>query len=56
MRYEPFGQDWLQAATIATAACNPHLKRPIKAEEFIPSVKRTQTPEEIEAAIIASCR
>ncbi len=55
MRHEPFGQDWLQAATIASAACNPHIKKPIKVEEVSPAVRRQKTPEEIEAEIIASC-
>lgn len=38
--YEPFGQDWLQAATVAAASCNPHLKKAIKVEQFIPAKQK----------------
>ena len=32
----PFGDDWLQAGTIAAAAVNPHVKKAMKVEDFIP--------------------
>jgi hypothetical protein len=35
-RVEPWGQDWLQAATVAASAINPHIKRSIPVRDFIP--------------------
>jgi hypothetical protein len=36
---EPWGDDWLQTGIIASAAVNPHIKRQMKAEDFMPPKK-----------------
>lgn len=53
---EPFGDDWQQAATIAAAAFNPHSKRPLKPDELIPRYRPEQTPEDMQAALMAAAR
>jgi len=46
---DPFGDDWLQAATITTAALAPWTKRKLDPSQFIPGrqTQRRQTPEEV---------
>lgn len=48
-KLEPFGDDWLQAATIAATTVGVWSKRPIRLSQFIPTASRKQSPEEIEA-------
>ena len=51
---EPFGDDWLQAGTIASAVLMPHRKRGsagLSPQDFIPTRKerKQQTPDEMSA-------
>ena len=57
-KLEPFGDDWLQAGTIAATAVNsnPFVKRSVKPERFIPKAKASKTPAEIEAQMNAWAR
>ena len=41
-RMEPFGDDWLQAATVAAASMNPHIRKSIPARDFIPNYKQSE--------------
>lgn len=46
----PWGDDWQQAATTAWASAAPHVKKPMKPDDFIPAVKRRkprQTPAQM---------
>ncbi len=57
---EPFGDDWLQAGTVAACILTPHRKPgtdPPKPQDFIPTVKKKskQTPEEM-AGVFASLK
>ena len=45
-RVEPWGQDWLQTATMAAAAINPHIKRSIPVRDFIPKYIEDEAPGE----------
>ena len=47
---DPFGDDWLQAATITTATLSPWTKRDLNPRQFIPGrqIPRRQTPEEVQ--------
>lgn len=38
---EPWGDDWWQAATIAHAASQPHIKKRMRIEDFMPNFKRS---------------
>lgn len=49
---EPWGDDWLQAGTVAAATVNLWSKRKYKPEAFIPRAKEQQTAAEIEAAMM----
>lgn len=49
---EPFGDDWQQTGTIAAAAMNPHTKKSLKPDDFIPRYKPNQSPEDMQAAIM----
>lgn len=44
----PFGDDWWQTGVIAAAAVNPHIKKSMSAEDFIPKYRppETITPEQ----------
>lgn len=46
---DPWGDDWQQAALIASLTTYGPLKKPIKAEDFIPGRRRKkqQTPAEM---------
>lgn len=37
---EPWGDDWLQTGVIAHAACQPHIKKRMNVEDFMPNHKR----------------
>lgn len=39
----PFGDDWDQAAVVASASFNPHVRRARKVEDFKPKFKRSVT-------------
>lgn len=56
-RMEPFGDDWLQAATIASAAINPHIKKSIPVRDFIPNYRREEemSDEQIAGTLNAIC-
>ena len=57
-KLEPWGDDWLQAAMQCTAAVNPHVKKAMKIEDFMPNRKRSPgmtDPEEMEQAMAAMC-
>lgn len=45
-RVEPFGQDWLQAATIAATVIYSHVKRRIPVRDFIPKYIEDEAPGE----------
>jgi len=38
---EPWGDDWLQTATIAHATSQPHIKKRMRLEDFMPNFKRS---------------
>ena len=46
---DPWGDDWLQAATITTASLSPWTKRRLDPRQFIPGqvVARKQSREEV---------
>lgn len=48
-RFEPFGDDWDQAGTLASAVLAPHSKRPPQPKDFIPNFKKPklQTVDEM---------
>lgn len=47
-RQHPWGDDWQQAATIAVAAYNPHVRKQIRVEQVIPAVKRPRPKMSVE--------
>ena len=49
-KLRPWGDDWLQAGTIAAASVAPWTKRRVKAEQFIPTPRSSgrRDPREIE--------
>ena len=50
-RIEPWGDDWLQAGTVAAAAVNVWSKRKVRPDRFVPragSAGRQLTPREVE--------
>ena len=51
----PFGDDWWQAGVVAAAAVNPHIKKSMSAEDFIPKFKPPEpmSGEEIYNQIMA---
>lgn len=50
---EPFGDEWRQAAVIAAASQQPHSKKPIKPERFMPNVACTRPVKLDDAALTA---
>jgi hypothetical protein len=53
---EPWGDDWWQAGMIAAAAVNPHIKKPMSAQDFMPNRKLSAgitDLEEMERAMAA---
>lgn len=51
-KQHPFGDDWAQAATVAAATMNPHIKRSVAPDKFIPRIRRKrQTAAEMTAAL-----
>jgi len=55
---EPWGDDWLQAGTIAATMVNMWSKSKVKPERFIPSVKssRKKTAEQMESEMMHFAR
>lgn len=47
-RIEPWGDDWMQAGTIAAASVAPWTKKKITPEHFIPKARVPKTAAEIE--------
>lgn len=55
---EPWGDDWWQAGVIASAAVNPHIKKSMSPEEFMPMKRRSlqfTNMDEIENALKSFC-
>lgn len=52
-KIEPFGDDWLQASTVAAAGVNLWSKRKVKPDAFVPRAKLRKTPQEMEAVMMA---
>lgn len=50
---EPFGDDWMQTATIASSNVNLWAKHKVRLERFIPRARRRKTPEEMEREMMA---
>jgi len=52
----PWGDEWNQAATVAHAACQPHIRARIRPKDFIPASTRgmSKTADEIEAELLAA--
>lgn len=54
---EPWGDDWLQTGVVAHAACQPHLKKQMRIEDFMPGKRKVGMTDaaQVERALAAMC-